>query len=666
MIRQSVLARGVLLIATFLSGVASASDYVVLHKGQPVGHMNVQKAAAVRTVQYTAKNNGRGPDLKLVWSLDPAGLPRELRTSGDTGIGVPPEEELSASDGQLRWRSSGDAGQARPGGFYLPETSTPENLPMLARVLRSTKDRALDLLPAGKATLEEVVTHEVSANGKPQRVSLVLIHGVALGPQPLWLDEQGELFAELSRTGVTTIRTGWEDAAASLLPAQSEVLDRRDHEIAKTLGRRPSAATVLRHVDVFDAEAKAMRRDMRVVIDGNRITQVSPDDATRIGKGEIDGTGRTLMPGLWDMHVHLQSTLDGLLHVANGVLAARDMGNDITAVTNWRKEFNDGTLIGPRLTLAGLVDGRAATSNLGSIKVTNSAELSQAINALADRHYDELKIYSSVPVELLPQAVKEGHARGLRVGGHVPAGIRFDDVVNVGFDDVSHLNFMVLNFLGDDIQKQTNTLNRMLLPAKLGSTIDPDSPVVRDSIARWCKRGVTLDATAIVLEGLFTTRRGEVAAYATPYVDRLPPTVVREAKGGGLPKNDEERAAYTASFKRAMELLRQFHSCGGRVVPGTDGMAGLMLPHELELYVAAGIPTLDVLQLATLEPARMMKRDRELGSIAVGKLADVFLVRGDPSMDIGALRNIEVIVRDGAFYDPAALDRAIGIKPRQP
>ncbi|MFC4307953.1 amidohydrolase family protein [Steroidobacter flavus] len=666
MSRRYLLIRGASLVAMFLAGVASAADYVVLHRSQPVGHMSVQEAGDARTVRYTARNNGRGPDLELVWSLDSAGRPRELKTSGDTGIGVPPVEELSTSDGRLHWRSSGDAGQARTGGFYLPETSTPDNFPMLARVLRKTKDHGIDLLPAGRATLEDVVSREVSSGGKTQRVSLVLIHGVALGPSPIWLDAGGELFAELSRTGITTIRAGWEDTAASLLSAQNEVLDRRDHDIAKQLGRKPTGATVFRHVDVFDAEAKVMRRNMRVVIAGNRISQVAPDDTTGVSKGEIDGTGRTLMPGLWDMHVHLRSTLDGLLHVANGVLAARDMGNDIDAVTRWRKEFNDGTLIGPRLALAGLVDGRAATSNLVSIKVTNASELTQAIETLADRGYDELKIYSSVPVELLPQAVKEAHAHGLRVGGHVPAGIRFDDVVRVGFDDVSHLNFAVLNFLPDEVQKQTNTLNRMLLPAKLGATIDLDSPAVTQSIKNWCERGITLDATAIVLEALFTTRRGEVAAYALPYVDRLPPTVVREAKGGGLPKNDEERAEYTASFKRAMELLRRFHACGGRVVPGTDGMAGLTLPHELELYVAAGISPLSVLQLATLEPARMMKRDRELGSIAEGKLADVFLVRGDPSIDIGNLRNIELIVRDGTFYDPAALDRAIGMKPRKP
>lgn len=654
------------MIATFVASVTSAADYVVLYKAQPLGRMSVQEAAGVRTVQFAAKNNGRGPDLKLVWSVDSAGLPSELKTSCDTGIGVPPEEELSTSDGRLHWRSSGDSGQAKTGGFYLPETSTPDNLPLLSRALRKTKDQAIDLLPAGRATLEDVSSREVTAGGKTQRVSLVFISGVALGPSPLWLDRDGELFAELSKTGVTTIRSGWEETAASLLSAQSEVLDRRDHDLAKQLGRKPTATTVLRHVDLFDAEAKAMRRNMRVVIDGNKITKVSADDATRIDKGDIDGTGRTLIPGLWDMHVHLQSSLDGLLHVANGVLAAREMGNDLDAATNWRRQFNDGTLIGPRLALAGLVDGRAATSNLSGIKVTNAAELTQAINTLADRKYDELKIYSSVPVELLPQAVKEAHARGLRVGGHVPAGMRFDDAVRVGYDDVSHLNFMVLNFLGDDVQKQTNTLNRMLLPAKLGSTIDADSPTVRDSIARWCKQGITLDATAIVLEGLFTSRRGELAAYAKPYADRLPPTVVRESKGGGLPKNEEERAAYTASFKRAMELLRRFHACGGRIVPGTDGMAGLMLVHELELYVAAGIPALDVLQLATLEPARMMKRDRESGSIVAGKLADVFLVGGDPSTDIGALRNIELIVRDGTFYDPAALDRAIGMNPRKP
>jgi imidazolonepropionase-like amidohydrolase len=178
------------------------------------------------------------------------------------------------------------------------------------------------------------------------------------------------------------------------------------------------------------------------------------------------------------------------------------------------------------------------------------------------------------------------------------------------------------------------------------------------------RRTVVLDATVVVLEQLFTSWRGEIADYARPYTAQLPPQLIREAKMGGLAHTEEERLTFKKSYARALEILGRLHQGGVQIVPGTDGLAGLQLARELEIYVAAGIDPLDVLQMATLGPARMMKLDKDLGSVTVGKLADLILVDGDPSRDIGAIRNLDVVVKGGVFYDPRKIDEAVGIAPR--
>jgi hypothetical protein len=231
---------------------------------------------------------------------------------------------------------------------------------------------------------------------------------------------------------------------------------------------------------------------------------------------------------------------------------------------------------------------------------------------------------------------------------------------------VSHFNFVMLNFLDDAVQSRTNTLARVLEPAARAGSIDLDSPPVTQMINAMRDRHVVLDSTALVFENLFGAKPGTLRAAYVSYGDRLPARIVRDGRGGGLAKTDAERAVYTQSFEHVLPLLKRMHDAGIQIVPGTDGEPGVLLARELELYVLSGIPAVDALQMATLVPARMMRLDQDLGSISPGKLADLFMVDGDPSQDIAAVRNVRLVVRNGVFYDPAALDAAVGIRPLAP
>src|SRR5262249_10713188 len=149
-----------------------------------------------------------------------------------------------------------------------------------------------------------------------------------------------------------------------------------------------------------------------------------------------------------------------------------------------------------------------------------------------------------------------------------------------------------------------------------------------------------------------------------PYADRLPAQVVRRRKTGGLAAPGGQRAQFRASFVALQRMVKRAWDRGIPIVAGTDISYGLSLSHELELYVQAGIPSTEALSSATIGAARVMGQDRDTGSIAAGKRADLVLVDGDPTRDIAALRNTDVVVCRGVVYDPAELFLAAGMRPR--
>jgi imidazolonepropionase-like amidohydrolase len=274
----------------------------------------------------------------------------------------------------------------------------------------------------------------------------------------------------------------------------------------------------------------------------------------------------------------------------------------------------------------------------------------------------QIKIYSSVKPSLVPAIIDEAHKNGLRVSGHIPAFMTAEQAVNEGYDEIQHVNFLFLNFWFDSVP-DTRTPARFVAVAQKASQLDLQSPKVQQFVALLKAHHTVLDPTLNVFENMFVARKGTIDPGYAAVADRMPPNVRRGFLTGGLPVPDGMDQRYRDAFKATERMVKMMYDAGLPILAGTDAFAGFAYHRELELYVDAGIPAPDVLRIATLGAARVMKLDGQLGTVEPGKLADIILVDGHPAANISDIRKVSLVMKDGVVYRPAALDSAVGIKP---
>ena len=395
-----------------------------------------------------------------------------------------------------------------------------------------------------------------------------------------------------------------------------------------------------------------------------RLAAVDADDTVVVpaGAAVVDAGGRTLLPGLWDMHAHLAED-DGIRDIAAGVTTVRDLANDSTVLRRRMDRIAEGTLIGPRVIRAGIVEGRGPFTGPSNVLVSTPEDAVRGVDSYAAQGFVQLKIYGSVPPALVPVLVREAHARGMRVSGHVPAGMTATDVVNAGFDEIQHIVFLPLNFMGDSARSADITVISALAARKT-ALLDLASDSVRAFVAFLKEHHTVIDPTLGLFQVILTAREGRIRPGFEEVADRLPVQTWRDMHAPGLPVPEGMDATYRASYQTMARLVKTLYDAGVTLVAGTDAIAGFAFQHEVETWAAAGIPPAGILQAATIGAARVMHRDAELGSIRAGKLADLVLVDGDPTTHISDVRRPVLVVTRGRMYRPAELLAAVGVRPR--
>ena len=645
--------------------------YAVLLAGNRAGSA-VTTYVSDREQRFTFEftDRGRGPNTITRAVMDENGLPVLLEITGHDYLKNAVSEKYERSGGRAVWRNDAEQGHQVVTGpaYYPPLNGPPQETELLARALLRSPQSGLDLLPNGREKIEPQGGITVHKGEESKKVLLYALTGSGFEPSYIWLDEQGSLFATCGNWP-SLIREGWESALPDLAKAQDARTAEREKSQVARLARhlgpagRGAGVFAITGARLLDPASGTVRPGTTVVVSGDRITAVGPDGQVELPAGAetVEAKGRTLMPGLWDMHVHL-ATLDGLMHLAAGVTTVRDLANDTDFLVDLRRRFDAGEVLGPRILMAGILDGPGPYAGPTKALVSTREEAFHWVDRYADLGYVQIKIYSSVDPALVPAIAERAHSRGLRVSGHIPNGLKAEQAVREGFDEIQHTNFLVLNFL-DGVD--TRTPARFIEVAKHAAELDLKSDRVRAFFALLKERGTTVDPTVNAFEGMFTGRPGQLDPSFAAVVDRLPPQVRRNLYGGGLPVPEGMDQRYRDSFQTMLKIVRALHDNGIPFVAGTDSLAGFGLHRELELYAKVGIPTMDILRAATIVPARIMKRDKDLGTIEPGKIADLILVDGRPDVTIGDIRRVALTVKGGVVYEPAALYREIGVKPIQ-
>ncbi|WP_447726165.1 amidohydrolase family protein [Sphingomonas koreensis] len=651
--------------ALVLLGAAPPAEqrYTVLMSGTAKGSLRVNETAkGERRSVLSFRDRGRGPDLETVVRVDARGLPVHVAISGTDYRRIATAENFTIAGSRATWTSAVDEGSAAAGGYYVANEGDAEATAALARALLAVPGRKLKLLPAGEASIRTLATRPIAGGGM---ATLYAIDGLGMTPSGVWLDDNRQLFASGSNW-IGVIREGHEAEQTALLAAQADAFEGAARDTAKRLARRPAAGVLIRGARLFDAETRTLRPGTSVLVRGDTIAAVGPDGSIAVPRGVevIDARGRVVMPGMWDMHVHVLGYEEGVMALAAGITTARDLGNDPVPLKRLTDQFDSGVLLGPRVLKAGLIDGRGPFAGPTKSLVTTPAEAEAAVDSFAALGYSMVKLYSSISTDAARAAIARAHARGMRVGGHLPSGLTAGDAVALGYDEIQHGNMWLLSFLGPEVLARSQTPSRFIDAYTRGHEIDPDGPAARAFVAQLKASGTVVDPTLVTFENMFTGWKGEMARATSPWAPRMPATSLRGARSGGRAKTPEERETYRASFARMQQLLKRLHDAGVPVVNGTDGGATLYA-RELELHVAAGLSPADVLYNATLGAARVMKLDATTGSVARGKRADLVLLDGDPLARIGAVRCAALVIKQGTLFDGDALAVAAGLAPRR-
>ncbi|MFT4077547.1 MAG: amidohydrolase family protein [Asticcacaulis sp.] len=642
------------------SALADAS-FVEIQNKQPIGHLDVTQSGQVISIDYFVDDNGRGPKHKQTLTLAPDGLPLSGQISGTSLMGGKVDEQFAFDKDHFTWTSQADHGdlKMKAPGLYIVNDSNPYNLALYARWLLKQPGQEADVLPGGHLRLTTLDTYTFG----DVKATAYQLDGLNLQPGYLLLDQTGELFASIS--GEMLVRKGYEGQVEALAKVSTDLSAARQKALQTKLGHRFAGAVRIKNVHVFDPRSGSLGPISSVYVVRDRIATIVPEAEAEIDapldETIIDGQGGTLVPGLHDMHSHTTDS-SGLFLLAAGVTAVRDMGNFNDFLDGQMDLLDKGEIAGPRIIANGFVEGKSPYSANYGVVVGSQEEANKTVRWYADNGYFQLKIYNSFNPDWVKPSAAEAHRLGMNVVGHIPAFYTPDRAIADGYNEITHINQLALGWLLKDGEDTRTPLR--LTALQRAATLDLNSAPVQHTVELMKAHQTSLDSTAVIVERLMLSRAGTVLPADQYYLDHMPIAYRRYRMRTYVPlKSPEEDASYFKAFDQLVSVLGMLHANHIQLLPGTDDTLGFSVRRELELYVKAGMSPAEALKVGTLDMETYLHRDQELGTIERGKLADFFLVAGDPTKDITALHETRMVLKGGFVYFPNEIYDALGIKP---
>ena len=435
----------------------------------------------------------------------------------------------------------------------------------------------------------------------------------------------------------------------------------------------PDELLVLSNVTVVNVRTGTLLPEQTVILERNRIASVGPSKSAKYPRNapSVNCRGLFLIPGLWDMHVHLvfgdwfpdAKEISLPLFVANGVTGVRDMGSELNIVQDWRNEIEAGQLVGPRILTSGpMLDGPKPRFP-SSVAIATPEDAHRAVADLKRRGADFIKLQSLIPRDAVFAIAEEARKHEIPFEGHVPDSVRASEMSQAGMKSFEHLIgiFEGSSPAEDEFLKGNKTEGKFL------ATYDATRAA---SLAEMLAKNQTWQCPTLVWE-----RGGNLIDASDYSKDERVKYVPASWKNKTWKRFTEEitqgygtddLAIRKRFVEKELEVVGMLHRAGVPFLAGTDTPAGVhifpgySLHEELQRFVAAGFTPLEALQTATINPARFFGIEDQAGTIEKGKFADLVLLSANPLEDIASTQKIAAVIVNGRYYRRAELEKMLG------
>jgi imidazolonepropionase-like amidohydrolase len=644
--------------------------HFTLHKfEQPIGEetYEIDRDGDSLATKIDFKFTDRGAPVPLTTTFRAAQdlTPQSFEIKGRTARPVTIDEAITIENGKVHLRSRDKQSDLSPptGPFFTIAGYAPTTMQMLMVRYWDTHGSPAQLatLPSGSVKIEPRGQDTIHVGDKDEKLDRYTVEGLIWGRETLWFDANRNLVAAVTTDAefdhFEAIRDGYEAALGDFVGRAGADGMAALSEISKGLPGSHEKTLAIVGATLIDGTGTAPVPDSAVVMHEGRIVVAGPRTKVKVPKHAkvIDAQGKFILPGLWDMHAHFEQVEWGPIYLAAGVTTVRDCGNEFEFITAVRDAIAQGHGLGPRLLLAGIVDGTGPMA-LGVARVDTPEQAKLWTDKYHAAGFQQMKIYSSVKLDNLRVVANEAHRVGMTVTGHVPNGLNAFQAIDAGQDQINHISY-ISDIMRAPLPDNATRAERRNAAANL----DVNSPEAQKALTFLKDHHTVVDPTMTLFE-LFTATTAKPPASFEPGVNKIPSELAQQITDVEPPS--ENSAIGEKIFEKNLAIVGALHHAGIPVVAGTDqAIPGHSLHREIELYVQAGFTPMEAIQAATIVPARVMGLDKELGTVEKGKRGDLILINGDPLQDIHNTRNVEYVITGGNLYHSAELWQSVGFKP---
>jgi len=619
------------------------------HIGKETYHISKTDKEITYSVDFKFVDRGSPVPLKAELKLTTGFEPISLSVKGNTARSATINDvvNISGSEAHIKVDDSSYTQKITPLTFPVAGYSPGTVQQALLQYWKNHHQPAsIKTLPFGSVQIKKDGNDTLTFNNKPLILDRYTVSGLIWGNELLWADRAGLMYCLITNDAEADKLEMMREPYEPLLP---ELISRAATYSMRLFTKAiPKTGTESKNIaivggTVIDVVNATTIPNSVVLIENGNIKAVGKVGEIKIPVNAkiIDAKGKTVLPGLWDMHAHFEQAEWGPAYLAAGVTTVRDCGNEFGYINAIKKAIDGGQGIGPVILKAGIIDGKGPYA-LGIIQADTKEEAIKAVDRYYNNGFVQIKIYSSVTPPIVKAICDEAHRLGLTVTGHIPNKMTLQAGVDSGMDMVNHVQYVY-----------------SIMKRKKDRSVDFEDSTSKAAIAFIKAHHVVIDPTLGVFEMVFRSAKDDITIME-PAFYTLPLPLQAIFKNTG--QADPARAATLKPVYESMvKIVKVLYDAGVPIVAGTDqGFPGYSLDRELELYVAAGLTPMQAIQTATITPAQAMKIDKQTGSVQPGKHADIIIVDGNPLTNIREVRKVAVVIKSGQIYDPVKLHRLVG------